>query len=231
LNAYESRAFSQGGEDGILAALFLRIGAQAQYFVEFGVSDGLECNAARFALGYGWRGLMIEGDAECFAALADVYRSHPRVTLVNAFVDRDSIGQVFAQAGVPREFDLLSIDVDGNDYWIWQALRDYRPRVVVIEYNAFHPPPERWVIAYNPSHRWDGTTYFGASLASLGELGRSLGYALLGTTSNGVNAIFLRRDLLGGAGFPEKTAQEAYHRNRGSLLFRLRPGSGPSESV
>ncbi|TGU44557.1 hypothetical protein EN829_071795, partial [Mesorhizobium sp. M00.F.Ca.ET.186.01.1.1] len=96
------------------------------------------------------------------------------------------------------------------DYWVWQALAAYKPRVVIIEYNASFPPPQKMVVAYDPSFAWNGTTYFGASLTSLAELGKKLGYALIGTDSRGVNAFFVRRELLGLARFAERTPQEAY---------------------
>ena len=103
---------------------------------------------------------------------------------------------IFTDHGVPTEFDLLSIDIDGNDYWVWESLHVYKPRLVIIEYNSSYPPPQKMVIPYNPSFTWDGTDYFGASLTSLALLGTRLGYALLGTDSRGVNAFFIREDLL-----------------------------------
>jgi hypothetical protein len=89
---------------------------------------------------------------------------------------------------------LLSIDIDGNDYWVWAAVRRWRPRVVVIEYNAFHLPPKRWVMQEDDAYRWAGTTHFGASLASLTALAHDKGYELVATDSRGVNAFFVLRE-------------------------------------
>ena len=157
---------------------------------------------------------MIEGDPPSYARLCETYAGNRRVALAPAFITAETIAGIFRRYGVPAEFDLLSIDVDGNDYWIWEALSAYRPRVVTIEYNAAHPPPERWVMAYNPAHRWAGDGYYGAGLASLEALGARLGYALLGTDAHGVNAFFVRDDLLARVRFARRSAAQAYHRNR-----------------
>jgi hypothetical protein len=93
---------------------------------------------------------------------------------------------------VPPEFDLLSIDVDGNDYWIWKAIDGYHPRVVVIEYNIFFGPTVRKTIPYNADFHWDKTPYHGASLAALQKLGREKGYTLVHAESYAPNAFFLR---------------------------------------
>ena len=225
INAYERKRSSQNGEDGILEEIFRRIGTRTPFFVEFGVEDGRECNTAALVRA-GWNGMMIEGDPDKFAALAVTYADAPAVRLVNAYVSAENIASLFAANGVPVELDLLSIDIDGNDYWVWEALAAYRPRVVVIEYNATHPPPERWVMAYNPAHRWGDDTYYGAGLASLEALGAQLGYALIGTDVRGVNAFFVRDDVLPAARFPRRTAAEAYH----PPTVGHRPGDGPFEA-
>ena len=98
---------------------------------------------------------------------------------------------------MPAEFDLLSIDIDGNDYWVWQAVTHYKPRVVVIEYNALYGPSAPWIMEYNAAHCWDGTScYHGASLKSLETLGAGKGYRLVGCDITGMNAFFVREDLV-----------------------------------
>lgn len=233
INEFECRVSSQNGEDGIIGELFKRIRTTNRFFVEFGVQDGAECNTALLAHA-GWNGVMLEGDPVRAAALAERYASFTGVRTGAAFIDAENIAGLFERFGVPRDFDLLSIDIDGNDYWVWQALGAYRPRVVVVEYNAEHPPPERWVMAYNPSHRWDETTYYGASLASLEALGERMGYALMGTDLKGVNAFFLRRELVRSSRFPALDAKRAYHRASyygASTHIGHVPGDGPSVTV
>jgi hypothetical protein len=201
LRAFERRVYSQNGEDGIIEELLRRTGAPARYFVEFGAETGAECNCARLAVDFGWQGLFIEADDARFQDLAERYRSHANVQCLHARVISANVEELFAAAGVPHAFDLLSIDIDGNDYWVWNALRRWRPRVVVIEYNAAYPPPQKWVMRENPDHHWDGTDYHGASLASLAELGRSKGYLLVGTNATGVNAFFVAEELAAEAHF------------------------------
>jgi hypothetical protein len=199
LRPYEQRVFSQQGEDGVLAALFQVIGTTTRFYVEFGVEDGSQRNTRYLAERRGWRGLLVDGAFE-----------NPTINLRRDFVTAENINQIFAKYDVPEEFDLLSIDIDGNDYWVWRRLSGaYRPRVVMVEYNASVGPHERRTIAYDPAFVWSGTDYFGASLAALEQLGASKGYRLLGCESTGVNAFFVRSDLLGERLVP-KTAREAY---------------------
>lgn len=229
LLAYESRVYSQQGEDGILKEIFFRIGQGKRYFVEIGVEDGSICNTALLAHRYGWGGLLIEADPTSASALRGRWRDRPDILVRQLFVSATNVNDALREAGVPDEPDLLSIDIDGNDYWIWKALESYRPRVVVIEYNAAYPPPRQWIMAYNALHQWDGTTYMGASLESYRRLGERLGYALIGSESRGLNAFFLRRDILAGSGFVEASAQQAYNRPRyGTLRIPFVYRDGPS---
>ena len=135
LSAAELRVFSQNGEDGVLAEIFDRIGAGDRYFVEFGAEDGLEGNTRFLREVLGWRGVYIEADPEKVERLTA--RVDPQTcTVVRSMVTPQNIESLFEQAGVPEAFDLLSIDIDGQDYYVWQAIERFRPRVVVIEYNA-----------------------------------------------------------------------------------------------
>ncbi len=115
---------------------------------------------------------------------------------VHAAVEPDTVESLFTVAGVEAEPDVVSIDVDGNDYWIWMALTR-RPRVVVIEYNGALDVTSKRVMPYSPGHEWDHTSGYGASLAALEELGAQKGYTLVHTELAGVNAFFVRDDLLG----------------------------------
>lgn len=213
INTYEQSIYSQNGEDGIIKELFFRAGTSDRYFVEFGVGTGEECNAALLALRYSWHGLMIESDVQRYSRLREFYSSHEVLTM-NRLVSLSNIENIFKEAEVPVEFDLLSIDIDGNDYWIWERLHDYRPRIVVVEYNAAIPPPVEWVMPYDSPDNDLATMTFGASLQSYQSLGNRLGYALIGTERRGGNAFFVRRDLLRSVNFPELSAVQAYHRPR-----------------
>lgn len=211
INRFEKKVRSQNGEDGIIEEIFRRIGTIHPYFVEFGVEDGLECNSANLSIHHNWSGLMIEGNAECYQRLLVHYSPYPQVKTAHHSITKDNIATIFQTMNVPAELDMLSIDIDGNDYWVWQALSMYKARLVVIEYNGAIPPPQKKVIQYNPDFQWNGSSYYGASLTSLHRLGKQLGYALLGTDSNGVNAFFLRSDLISPSGFSALTPEEAFH--------------------
>ncbi len=209
INEFEARVRSRNGEDGIVKEILFRIGAVERYAVEVGFGDGGASTSAHLVLDYDWRGLIVDGDPQCVEAARALVRGRP-VAVHHEAVTSENIARIFASYQVPLSPDLVAIAIDGNDYWVWKALVGYRPRVVVVDYNAAYQPPQRWVMKYDPLHIWRGDTHRGASLASIALLGRELGYALIGTDCSGARAFFVRRDLRTQAGFPELTAPEAY---------------------
>lgn len=168
---------SQGREDAILADIFARIGTTTRIAVEVGARDGVKgsnTHALRLA---GWSCVLLD--------------SHPQAPEVHqVWLTVENIVPTFQRFGVPVSFDLLSIDVDGNDYHLWHGLVAYMPRVVVIEYNCHFAPDEVAVMPYAPRRRWDKTTYYGASAAALVALGRRKGYSLVAYTPR-QNLIFV----------------------------------------
>jgi hypothetical protein len=213
LTACELRVFSQNGEDGVIAEILRRSGTGGGGFVEFGVQDGTEGNTVFLAQVLGWSGVYLEADDSAYAALERRYAGTPRVRTVHAAVEPDTVEALFAQAGVPEEPDVLSIDVDGNDYWIWKAIARHRPRLVVIEYNGSLELGSRRVMPYQPGFRWDHTSGYGASLGALEDLGAEKGYRLVHTELAGVNAFFVREELGGdlpsGDAVPRRAANYA----------------------
>ncbi len=202
----EFRVFSQNGEDGLLAFIFSEIGVTNRQFVEFGVDDGRECNCANLAIWFGWSGLMLEGNARAARRARDYYAKLERsgcnsVQVHQAHVTAENINQTILAAGVEGEIDLLSIDIDGNDYWLWEAIEVVNPRVVVIEYNASFGL-RSISVPYDPQfvrfRRHPSGWYHGASVVALEKLGERKGYELVGTDSRGVNAFFVRKDALSG---------------------------------
>jgi hypothetical protein len=197
LNRHEFQVYSQNGEDGVIAEIFRRIGTGSRHFVEIGVGDGLENNTT-FLLSQGWSGDWIEADAGAVRAIDNNLGSlvaDRRLKVKHSFVTAENVCELFEEMGVPHEFDLLSLDIDRNTYFIWKALEAYQPKVVVVEYNASFPPDVDWKVEYEPHRTWNQTMYFGASLKALELLGEHLGYALVGCELNGVNAFFIRKDL------------------------------------
>lgn len=221
------KAFSQGNEDGMIEEVFRRIGTSNRRFIEFGVEDGLECNSA-LLLVTGWSGAWIEASSANARKARTHYASYG-VAVEEAMVTPElADAQMLRLSGGP-ELDLLSIDIDGNDYWVWKSITSIRPRLVVIEYNATLPPHISKVMAPNPTHRWDGTNYGGASLKALERLGAEKGYCLVGCTPAGVNAFFVRRDLVGDHFCAPFTAENHYEPPRYDLSSPAghRPGMGP----
>jgi glycosyltransferase involved in cell wall biosynthesis len=198
LAPHELRVFSQNGEDGVLAEILARVGVGERFFVEFGVESGREGNCVYLADVAGWQGLFMDCDDDFFAELERKYRVEDRVRTVRAMITPENVQELFAANGVPAELDVLSIDVDGADYWIWEAIDAYRPRVVVIEYNSALDPLRRLVQPADLEGGWDGTSYYGASLGALRAIGERKGYRLVHTELSGVNAFFVREDLAEG---------------------------------
>ncbi|CAN5644707.1 hypothetical protein BH10ACT1_BH10ACT1_41710 [soil metagenome] len=190
--AVETSTTSQNGEDGILRHIFAELGVETGHLVEIGAADGEE-NSTRALVDGGWSGVWLEGDpdkAEHARGLVDP----ARVTVLDAFVDRDNAVELLSRAGVPVHLDLLSVDVDGNDWWILdRLLGHFRPTVVVTEYNGSHRFP--WVMPYDPGHRWDHSWRHGASLESFSTLLGAHGFDLVGCDSRGVNAFFVHRSV------------------------------------
>lgn len=201
LYPYERHVWSQHGEDGVLEAIFMQIGATHKYFVEFGAGHGGECNTAYLARRGGWTGLLMDAVESPGESGVKVHRE---------FITAENINALFEKYKVPSSFDLLSIDLDGNDYWVWRSMAfSYRPRVIVIEYNASIPPGESRVIEYDPNFSWNGSDYYGASLSALEKLGRSKGYSLIYCESSGVNAFFVEDSLVEGH-FMRREVSEVY---------------------
>jgi len=198
LTRYGYRCFSQNDDDGFIDEIFRRIGTTNRHFVEFGVEGGVENNTLALLLA-GWNGLWIEANPSAQAKVrADFAEplNTGQLVLQPSFATAESIEPLLEKSGVPVEPDLLSIDIDGNDYWVWRAITTRRPRVVVVEYNASLGRSARLIQPYQPDTAWDLTSVFGASLGALEDLGRQKGYALVGCGIRGVNAFFVREDLL-----------------------------------
>ncbi|MFP6560907.1 FkbM family methyltransferase [Paraburkholderia sp. B3] len=196
LSGLAQSLYAQGSEEGILSRVMERIAPAHRFCVDIGASDGLRnSNTALLLRERGWQGLLVEASRYRYEKLEANYGGAQCVRLRHERVQPDTVDQLLATAGVPQEPDLLSIDIDGNDYWVWRGLQAFQPRIVVIEYNPYYTPPERWVMCFNPDHEWDGSTYYGASLASLHRLGQSKGYELVCCDDMGNNAFFVRRDL------------------------------------
>lgn len=193
----EFKIFSQTGEDGIINYIFSKIGVKNKTFVEFGIQDGKECNTANLSLNFGWGGFLIEGDRD-FAEKAKEYYAGKPVKVINSFITKENINKIFLDNGIKGEIDLLVIDIDGNDYWVWKEIDSINPRVVVMEYNSVFgnkPITIKYKSNFDRLKNHKSGLYFGASLSALAKLGKEKGYILVGCCSSGFNAFFVREDI------------------------------------
>ena len=195
LRLAEYRIFSQNGEDGVLAELLRHLPRHSSHhFVEFGVGDGWSCNTRFLAEVLGWSGLYIEFDIDAHSALQERYRHCDRVQTLRDAVIPERVNEIFQDANVPYDFGVLSIDIDGQDYWVWDALSDdFQPDIVVVELNTSFGPA-RSVCEKLRAPQDVLTETFGASVSALQRLGARKGYKLVHVEMAGVNAFFLRND-------------------------------------
>lgn len=180
LDRYRNQVYSQCWEDGIIQRIFECIGETNKYFVDIGASDGQRnSNTANLRINKKWSGLLID--------------KNPKNDFVKKeYVTAENVNDILKKHNVPEEFDLLSLDIDGNDYWIWKSLA-YKPRVVVIEFNPNFLDSR--TIKYDPDFEWDHTNYYGASLPALKYLGIEKGYSLI-YQADYLNAFFIRQDII-----------------------------------
>lgn len=210
----EFRAYSQNGEDGLLLFIFSKIGTTNKTTIEFGVGDGSQCNSANLILNFGWNGLFMEGNQTAVNRGLNYYK-HKGINSLqfkNVFITAENINQLITDNGISGEIDLLNVDIDGNDYWVWQAINVVNPRVVVVEYNSSFGSEKSVSVPYAPDfNRWQkhpSGWYHGASLSALTKLGNQKGYDLVACDSCGVNAFFVRKDI---NPFKSLSAFEAYY--------------------
>lgn len=206
LSKYEKKVYSEHGEDGVLEKIFDLIGTKSKFYVEFGVQDGKECNTRYFREHHGFHGLMMDSGYD-----------KPEINFHKEIITAENINELLKKYKVPHEFDVLSIDIDSNDFYVWQALT-FNPRVVVIEYNPNHSPTEDKVVVYDASRFWDGTSYFGASILAFFKLGQLKGYSLVYAERGACNLFFIRDDILDKVPYsfkninnPQLLYQKGYH--------------------
>jgi hypothetical protein len=236
------RSYSQNGEDGILLYIFSLIGTTNKRVAEICAGNGIECNAANLIVNHRWDGLLFDGDENSIQQGTGFYARHKdtnwlRPRLVHAWITADNINELIRGNGFDGEIDLLGLDLDGMDYWIWKAIDCISPRVVVLEYNwvwgaerAVTIPYSRDFVNTDPGGvaGGNGWIYFGASLPAFVKLGREKGYRLVGCEAWGFNAFFVRDDI-GADLLPEIDAAACFEipmqrrARAGNILSRMDP--------
>lgn len=197
LKTSELRIFSQNGEDGVIDALLRQLDIKNKYFVEFGVGDGWSCNTRLLAEVFDWNGLYIEVKDNDYLALRERYKHSNKVNCLKAAVNPHNINLIFNDNSVPKEFGVLSIDIDGQDYYVWEALEDlYRPDIVIVEFNSFHDPDSLVVEQAGLPSNGAITETWGCSLGALKALSIRKGYRLVHVEMAGLNAFFVKEELI-----------------------------------
>jgi hypothetical protein len=200
LSEVEFRVFSQWGEDGIVEWLAEHVAVPNERFIEFGVETFREANCRFLMQNRNWKGLVFDGSAENIAALAteQAFWMHD-LTAKSAFVTAENINGLIRDAGFAGPLGILSLDVDGNDFWIWESITNVEPAIVICEYNPIFGDTRAVTVPYDSAFRrfdahYSGL-YFGASIAALKHLGSRKGYTFVGTNTNGINAFFVKDSL------------------------------------
>ena len=226
----EFQVFSQWGEDGILQFLLAHVPVANEVFVEFGVQDYTESNTRFLVMNNLWSGLIMDGSEDYMAAvrkstIAWRHTLHAKA----AWVTAENVNELIGSTGIKGDIGLLSVDIDGVDYWVWKAIDVVQPRIVIAEYNSLFGPAAKVTPPYKPDFERAKAHYshvfYGISLAAIEQLGAEKGYTLVGTNTAGNNAFLVRNDLA--AVFPKRNASELYQAARfreargadGQLMF------------
>jgi hypothetical protein len=189
LESFEKRIFSQNGEDGItmkLLELIYNGNNDNKFYVEFGVESGIECNTRILREYYNWKGLQMDGGNE-----------NHSINLRKEFITKENVVELFRKYNVPRTINLLSVDIDFNDFYcLKEILANYKCDIIICEYNATHLANEDKIVIYDKNGRWDGSNYFGVSLLSLDKLAKKYNYSVIYCNANGVNSFLIHNDLI-----------------------------------
>ena len=202
LQEAEFKVFSQFGDDGIIQYLINNVAINVTRFIELGVEKYTECNTRFLLINNNWSGLVIDGSPANVNYIKndDIYWKYD-LNAEAAFVTRDNINQIMVKNNFIGEIGLLSIDLDGNDYWIWESITVVQPTMVILEYNSAFGRDNAVTIPYDPDFtrlkaHFSGL-YWGASLKAMCLLSQKKGYSFVGSNSNGNNAYFVRTEKIG----------------------------------
>ncbi len=220
------RVYSQFEEDGILLYILTLIGSPNRVFVDLGSADGINSNCANLAINHGWSGLFIDGDNNNIERGRNYYASHRHTwahppKFVCSMICRENINSVIRDSGVSGDIDLLSIDIDGNDYWVWDAIECVTPRVVIVETHVEFGM-KSIVVPYDKDYVYPGKhpQYHGASPVAMAKLARSKGYRLVGANHYGFNTIYVRNGVAEEI-FPEVSVESILRHPRNRERFEL----------
>jgi hypothetical protein len=226
----EFRSFSQNGEDGILLYIFSLIRSTNKKCVEICAGSGIQCNTANLIINHGWIGLLFDGNEknvqvgkQFYSKSRDTFAWPPK--FVHAWITQDNVNELIKTNGFQDEIDLLSLDMDGVDWWIWKSIDCINPRVVVVEYNNLWGPEKSVTIPYRADFVSDytkhGHDYAGASLSAFVKLGKEKGYRFVGCQRYGFNAFFIRNGIREDI-FPEVSTKDCFDHPFSKYAMKVR---------
>ena len=223
LNQFEFKVYSQFGEDGIIQFIINNIDIKKKIFVEFGVENYEEANTRFLLENNNWEGLIIDSSEENIRYIKNKdYYWKNKIVAVCDFIKVSNINQIFIENNIQGKVGLLSIDIDGNDYWVWESIETIDPDIVIVEYNGRLGSDKSLTIPYNANFQRStnqNKIIYGASLKALYKLGKTKGYSLLGTNMNGNNAFFVKNELISNTILSSKEPSECFHSNSFSEIF------------
>lgn len=218
LHEVEFQVFSQWGDDGIIQYLVNKLSPLNKTCIEFGVENYRESNTRYLLINNNWSGYVIDGSDEHIRFIEqDTISWACELYTRSAFITAENINELLKYPGFEPEVGLLSIDIDGNDYWIWRSIDVISPVIVVSEYNALFGNNTCWTVPYDPAFdkykKHSSIIYYGASLGALCQLAEEKGYVFVGCNSAGNNAYFVRKDRMV-PGIPAPSLAEGFVRSR-----------------
>lgn len=199
LHEVEFKVFSQWGDDGIIQWLIHNIEFKSKTFIEFGVSNYDEANTRFLLMNNNWSGFIMDGSISNIEYIknSDYYWKYD-LKAKEAFIDKDNVNSLIKSSGFDKEIGILHIDLDGNDYWIWEEIDTVSPTLLILEYNSVFGSERAITVPYDKdfirTEAHYSNLYFGASLLALCELSEKKGYQFIGCNSAGNNAFFIRKD-------------------------------------
>jgi hypothetical protein len=213
LHETEFKVFSQWGDDGIIQYLVNYLDIENKIFIEFGVEDYLESNTRFLLINNNWSGLIMDGSCSNVSKIkkSEMYWKYDLIAK-SAFITAENINQLIIEESIKGEIGLLHIDIDGNDYWIWKALKVVKPVIMIVEYNSIFGYERAITIPYESNFVASSShfsyLYFGVSILSLCDLANENGYSFVGSNTAGNNAYFVKNEFL--KDLKPLTAKEGY---------------------
>jgi len=230
---FEDQVYSQNGEDGIIEEIFKRIGVTNKFFIEIGSSNGLENNTA-LLLHSNWKGIWVDGCKDSCRQASEHWAQSVKMKslkIISETINISNFQNLLIEQHAPSEPDLLSLDIDHNTPHVFREMAQFKPRVLVLEYNGIFPIMSEWQSNYDPKIGWNGTHKFGSSLKPLEILARQKGYKLVHCDSTGTNAFFVREDLDKSLFNEPFTVKNKYEPFRRFLVKTMPYNKVPNENI